>query len=481
MRNLQPINTTYFDLSNYNSSWLEQPYITTELMHRYRILPLWHKENHFYIAIADINQHATIAALRFHTGMQIHALLVDKNQLDKLLQTYLNPLTSQIETTLAKITIADSHAIQDDPDDNDEPVIEFVTRMINDAKDKHISDIHIEPYETTCRIRFRRDGLLYEAATLPLSLSTRVIARLKLLANLNIAERRKPQDGRIHLSSENKIDIRINTCPTIFGEKMVLRFMSQKNIRLDLDLLGLDEIQKQLFLDKLSRPQGLILITGPTGSGKSTTIYSALQYLNKIEKNISSVEDPVEIELTGINQVNVNPKIGLDFAAVLRTFLRQDPDIIMIGEIRDRETAQIAFQAAETGHLVLATLHTNSAAETLTRLSSMGVATYHLTTISPLIIAQRLLRKLCKHCRQIQPLLNDKLKAYQAMGCNECHQGYNGRIGIFELLTLDTTSPTEQQHNLNALWQAGIQKVRAGETSYQELIRVLGHLHEKQN
>lgn len=262
MRSLLLAGAASFDLAQYDLEWLKQPHVSVEFMHRHRILPLWCKDNHLYIATADRQPQAAIAALSFQTGKQIHPLLVDKNQLDKLLLAHLNPLALQLESTLSKLTVNDKQAEQDElVDTDDEPVIEFVTRLLNDAKEKHISDIHIEPYETNCRIRFRRDGLLYEVARIPLYLSIRVIARLKLLANLDIAERRKPQDGRLHVSAENKMDIRMNTCPTIFGEKMVLRFLSQENMQLDIAYLGLNEQQKQLFLERLERPQGLILIT----------------------------------------------------------------------------------------------------------------------------------------------------------------------------------------------------------------------------
>src|SRR3990167_11373159 len=280
-----------------------------------------------------------------------------------------------------------------------ESVIQVVNRLLQDAILNHASDIHIEPYHQHCRIRFRSDSLLHEVATFPSPLAMQMITRLKIMANLNIAERRLPQDGHISLQNDHKIDIRISTCPTLFGEKIVLRLLNSSAIKSDIHQLGLTDTQQQLFLNKLKQPQGLILVTGPTGSGKTITLYSALHYLNKPEKNISTVEDPVEIQLPGINQVNINTKINLHFSTVLRTLLRQDPDIIMIGEIRDPETADIAIQAAQTGHLVLSTLHTNSAIETLTRLHAMKILAYNLAGSLSLIIAQRLIRTLCAHCK----------------------------------------------------------------------------------
>lgn len=322
-------------------------------------------------------------------------------------------------------------------------VIEYVDQLLNEAILKHISDIHIEPYEDYCRIRLRRNGLLYEAANIPIHLANQVIMRLKVMAQLNTAEKRLPLDGRLQINTAFKNDIRINTCPTLFGEKAVLRILDTKQINLDINSLGMTDFQKEIFLKKLSHPQGLILVTGPTGSGKTMTLYSALRHLNQIEKNIVTIEDPVEIELTGINQTNINPRIGLDFSITLRTLLRQDPDIIMIGEIRDVETATIALQAAQTGHLVLSTLHTNNAAEVLSRLHSMGIATHYLMNSISLIIAQRLIRTLCQHCKKLDNTPTHK-------GCGHCHHGYSNRIGIFELLSL----PEQDNYKKLAAWRS---------------------------
>lgn len=375
---------------------------------------------------------------------------------------------------MSKITTTEEQEIlPDNPEENDEPVIEFVDCLIQEAIQKQVSDIHLEPYQQYCRIRFRCDGLLSLAASVPLALANRIITRLKIMANLNIAERRRPQDGRIKLPLAAHIDIRTNTCPTLYGEKIVLRILDMSHINLKIDSLGMTAAQNNLFHEKLSQPQGLILVTGPTGSGKTVTLYSALHDLNQIEKNISTVEDPVEIELAGINQVNIHPRIGLDFAVVLRSLLRQDPDIILVGEIRDAETANIAMQAAQTGHLVLSSLHTNSAAETIIRLQSIGVSAYHLISSISLIIAQRLVRVLCSHC--------------QGNGCAQCYQGYQGRIGIFELLPVTESIATlilshantaqilekMQQEGCLSLWEAGMEKVRQGITSLAELERVL--------
>jgi type IV pilus assembly protein PilB len=329
----------------------------------------------------------------------------------------------------------------------DVPIIKFIDQILNDAITKHASDIHFEPYEQYCRIRFRIDGVLYEITKTEHQWAKRFSARLKIMANLDIAEKRLPQDGRFtfkSLSNQNQ-DCRLSVCPTMFGEKLVIRVLNPINRSLDLKYLGLDAKEEQLFLKYIHLPQGLILVTGPTGSGKTITLYTALNILNQTAKNISTVEDPVEISLPGINQVEINYKIGLDFARVLRTFLRQDPDIIMVGEIRDLETAEIAIKAAHTGHLVLATLHTNSAIASLTRLLNMGVAAFNLATALSLIIAQRLVRKLCIHCKSLQNLptkilaennLEANAKIYAPIGCEHCNQGYQERMAIFEMLPI---------------------------------------------
>lgn len=345
---------------------------------------------------------------------------------------------------------------------NTEPVIRFVDQLIYDAIEKKISDIHIEPYEHQCRIRFRKNGLLYESAYVPIALATQIILRVKVMAHLNIAEKRLPLDGRIQLCSTSKVFIRVSTCPTLYGEKIVLRIQNTQTSHFNLNNLGMTPEQSQLFIEKISQSQGLILVTGPTGSGKSMTLYSALHFLNDAQKNISTVEDPIEIELAGINQINVNPTIGLDFSTTLRALLRQDPDVIMLGEIRDMETATIALQAAQTGHLVLATLHANSTSDALTRLYSLGITNNHLMKSISLIIGQRLLRTLCQVCKQSDNRANQ-------LGCQHCHNGYTGRTAIFELHMLENDRINKQ---LN-LWDHGIEKVRKGITSDAEVRRVL--------
>lgn len=390
------------------------------------------------------------------------------NQLSPLqplyLQDGLNPLDNVIES-------------------DDTLIIKFVNRLLLSAIEQGVSDIHFEPFAEIYRIRFRIDGLLVTTATPAAVLATRINARIKVMANLDISERRLPQDGRIHF---NQIDWRVSTCPTLHGEKIVVRLLNAKQTLLALPQLAFSDKQLATLLQALHCPQGLILVSGPTGSGKTTTLYSAINYLNTGEKNIVTVEDPVEIDLFGITQVNIHEKIGLGFAPILRAFLRQDPDVMMIGELRDAETADLASKAAQTGHLVLATVHANSATETLTRLLHLGLSLDQLVSSLRLIIAQRLVRRLCDACKTINQSL--AIPSYQAQGCQYCVQGYRGRIAIFEmmpvnqilkakLLAAESILAIQQQaekDGMQTLYQAGVDKLHAGLTTPQELQRILG-------
>ena len=454
------VRSPEFDLKNYDPEWLHQSGIKPDMIERYHVIPLAKDKHTLQLGVSDLTRHEAVSAIAFHTGLHIQPVFVEEEALNRIISTLCQPniLYSQLESALAKLTPKEEkYNTVDHTDFSDAPLIDFVNQLIQDAVKNNVSDIHIEPQEHQCRIRFRRDGLLYEAAMIPLHLAAQVNTRLKILSHLNIAEKRLPQDGRIKIQTGNKIDIRINTCPVLYGEKIVLRLLDAKDSALSIPRLGMTDEQSKLYLEKLSRSQGLILVTGPTGSGKTMTLYSALHHLNRIEKNIATVEDPVEIELSGINQVNIHPRIGLDFSAALRTLLRQDPDIVMIGEIRDKETAIIALQAAQTGHLVLSTLHTNNAAESIARLQSMGITSQEITDTTTLIIAQRLVRTICYHCKNIKN------------GCGHCRQGYSGRTGIFELFPLEK----EEHHDYLKLWDAGLLKVKEGITTYEELTRVL--------
>lgn len=486
-----------FDLTNYNTEWMSA--LSPDIIRLYRVIPLKKHNGLLEVGISDPTERQTLDTVAFYTGLNVLPVIINESELARFLETHFNEfhdkkleLTGLIKELSQEQT---STLIQDNVVRYDEPLIKFVDHIIHHALQQSASDIHIEPHETVCRIRYRQDGILYSVAEIPIILAARLATRLKVMAKLDISERRLPQDGRFQLHS---IDVRMNCCPTLFGEKIVLRLLNTKNVSLDIGELGFTEEQQCLFLQKISQPQGIVLVTGPTGSGKTVTLYSALTHLNQPEKNISTIEDPVEIQLDGINQVHINPKIGLHFSTALRTFLRQDPDIIMVGEIRDTETAEIATQAAQTGHLVLSTLHTNSAIETITRLLTMGIAPYNIVSSISLIIAQRLVRKLCVKCKQPEELSNDALQSlgltnissqqiiYRAIGCQYCLNGYHGRTGIYELLILtdkiiqlilanvSTQQIIEQakQEGFMTLRQTGFAKVLAGITSLAEINRI---------
>ncbi|NLJ11737.1 MAG: type IV-A pilus assembly ATPase PilB, partial [Gammaproteobacteria bacterium] len=447
-----------------------------------------------------------ITDVQFSTGMTVEPLLVEDDKLgqaiDKLYESATGGLEGMDDVELDGLEVADEDgkaaATTDDADET--PVVRFVHKMLLDAIKGGSSDLHFEPYEKMYRVRFRTDGVLHEVAKPPIQLRDRISARLKVMASMDISERRKPQDGRIKLkvSANKSIDFRVNTLPTLWGEKIVMRILDSSSAQMGIDALGYEEDQKELYLEALKQPQGMILVTGPTGSGKTVSLYTGLNILNTIDVNISTAEDPVEINLEGINQVNVNPKQGMDFTTALRAFLRQDPDVIMVGEIRDLETAEIAIKAAQTGHMVMSTLHTNSAAETLTRLRNMGVAAFNLATSVNLIIAQRLARKLCA-CKQEVTVPDDVLlnegfspeqvgtfKVYGPKGCDNCNGGYKGRVGIYEVVkstpalqriimedgnSIDIDAQMRKD-GFNSLRASGLLKVIQGVTSLAEVNRV---------
>ncbi len=476
----------------------DQSLLSNRLIQEFRVIPIKRLENNLQLGMSDPTNQQAIEAVTFHSGLNVIPVIVQEDQLTHLLDIHFNQQEinkAHQLNLLKKITVTDDTQHKENLLQQDEPLIQFVDQIIQHAFEQTASDIHIEPYETLCRIRYRQHGVLYTLHEIPLSLASRIAMRLKVLARLDITERRLPQDGRFQL---NQIDIRINTCPTLFGEKIVLRLLNSIHKQFNLDDIGLSNHQKESLLKILSKPQGMILVAGPTGSGKTVTLYSALKHLNHSERNISTVEDPVEIRLSGINQVNINPKIGLDFSTALRTFLRQDPDVIMVGEIRDTETANIAIQAAQTGHFVLSTLHTNSAIETITRLQSMNVLAYNFANSISLIIAQRLIRKLCEHCKQPDDLpksflllnQNKKIKPsiiYRAGNCSQCHYGYTGRTAIYEFLTITddlsklivSGAPThtllsQAKHDgFTTLQDVIFKKVNQGITSFSEANRVL--------
>ncbi len=502
---LEVINVTQFD---YAATC--QKLGLRDLITRYQALPVNHDSCTIRLAVADPSIAQIEDDFRFTSGKQIELVLADQGQIQAAIRRVYGAglsandnqhkeITQDELASLVDVSLDEISATEDLSQD-DAPVTRFINQILLEAVRKGVSDIHFEPYEDNYRVRFRCDGILVENSRPSAHLSRRLSARLKIMAKLDIAERRLPQDGRIKLklNSTTSIDMRVSSLPTLWGEKIVLRLLDSSAANLNIDKLGYSDQQKALYLEALKRPQGMILMTGPTGSGKTVSLYSGLNILNTTEQNISTAEDPVEINLNGINQVQVNPKIGLTFAHALRSFLRQDPDIVMVGEIRDLETAEIAVKAAQTGHLVLSTLHTNSAAETVVRLGNMGIENFNLASSLSLIIAQRLARRLCNLCKQ-EDHLSDELREeynispsaiiYQANkeGCNECTHGYSGRIGIYEVMPFTrelsvailkgaTVRQIEQiaiQQGMDNLKTSGIKRLEDGTTSLQELNRVL--------
>lgn len=467
------------------------------MLRQHQILPLFANATHVTIAFSDPGSLRAIDDLRISCGLQTEPVVVDHQHL-------LERLTEMLDTN-PRETIPSASPENESTDgsaaDNEVPVVTFVNRILSRAINDQVSDVHFEPYESRYRIRFRRDGVLHEASQAPGELTTRLNSRLKVLADLDITERRRPQDGRLqHKSADGRlVDMRISTLPTLWGEKIVLRIMNNKPGTLNPDELGFEGNQQEIYAATLARPQGMILVTGPTGSGKSITLYTALSGLNNAGRNIFTVEDPVEITQEGINQVAVNSAAGLNFSVALRAFLRQDPDVIMLGEIRDHETADIAVKAAQTGHLLLSTLHTNNAAETVTRLLNMGIPSYNLVGALSLIIAQRLCRRLCPHCKQPTRIdsnvlrnagMSDELissaQLFAAGGCHLCRKGYSGRTAIFEIIPISNDIANLIHAGAGAnqiraaadaaghirLRQSGLLKVARGETTLAEVERV---------
>ncbi len=484
--------------------------VSDKLLQKHRVLPLSRRGKRLFVAVSDpTNMHA-LDEIKFQTSMSVEAVVVEEDKLQKLAAKTLEQVDTQMpelggdDVDLEGLDVTggdddlDQGAVGRDEVD-DAPIVRFVNKILLDAIKKGASDIHFEPYEKIYRIRLRIDGYLKEIATPPVQLAYKLAARIKVMSRLDIAERRIPQDGRIKLriSKTRAIDFRVSTCPTLFGEKIVARILDPSSAMLGIDALGYEPFQKELYMQALARPHGMILVTGPTGSGKTVSLYTGLNILNQEDTNISTAEDPAEINLPGVNQVNVNPKVGLTFAAALRAFLRQDPDIIMVGEIRDLETAEIAIKASQTGHLVLSTLHTNDAPKTLSRMVDMGVQPYAIATSVALIIAQRLARKLCVHCKQPLDLpaealrkegfsetdINAGVKIYKPVGCSQCSDGYKGRVGIYQVMPVteaisriilrggDALEIADQaaKEGVWDLRRAALEKVKNGLTSLDEL------------
>ena len=498
------------DLSSFLPEMMPEKVVDEKLVRKHNALPLYKRGNRLFIAVSDPTNIQALDEIKFNTGLSTDPILVDDAKLREAIDKYLE----SHDTSMGDLDDADLEGVeteggeQEDEgavsanDVDDAPIVKYVNKMLLDAIRGGASDVHFEPYEKTYRVRYRTDGILKEMSRPSIKLAPKISARIKIMAQLDISERRVPQDGRIKmkLSKTKAIDFRVNTLPTLWGEKIVLRILDPSQAKLGIDALGYEEDQKKLYMDALAQPQGMILVTGPTGSGKTVSLYTGLNILNTADINISTAEDPAEINLEGINQVNVNNRVGLGFAEALRAFLRQDPDVIMVGEIRDLETANIAIKAAQTGHLVLSTLHTNSAAETLTRMMNMGVPAFNIATSVSLIIAQRLGRRLCSACKQPGDVPNDILltegftqeqidtgfKLYHPKGCDKCNGGYKGRVVIYEVvkvtgklanMIMEEASSIKIAQQAEAegfrnLRQSALLKVIEGVTSLEEANRV---------
>ena len=486
--------------------------VDAKLLTKHRVLPLVKRGKRLFLGISDPTNLQAIDDVQFQTSLRIDPVVVEEGKLMERINKALEAADTSMSAfddddfDLENLDVGsgeddDEEGVTKD-DVDDAPVVRFVNKILLDAIKRGASDIHFEPYEKIFRVRTRLDGVLSEVAQPPVALANKVCARLKVMSRMDIAERRVPQDGRIkmRLSKNRAIDFRVNTCPTLFGEKIVLRILDPTSAQLGIDVLGYDDHQKGLYLKHLNKPYGMILVTGPTGSGKTVSLYTGLNILNTEDRNISTAEDPAEINLPGINQVNVNPKVGLTFASSLKAFLRQDPDIIMVGEIRDLETAEIAIKAAQTGHLVLSTLHTNDAPRTLTRLVDMGVKPYAIATSVSLIIAQRLARRLCDNCKEVKDVprealekegfdaedIENGLTIFGPQGCKSCNEGYKGRVGIFQVMEVSEAMGRIIMEGGNAMMiadqaanegvldlrRAGLNKVKDGLTSLEEINRV---------
>ena len=499
-----------FDLNGVDTSLIPTSLVNEDLIRQHRALPLRKRGKRLYVAVSDPTNLKALDEIKFHTGLTTDPVLVEDDKLGRVIESALqaeSPGFDELDEDLENVDVGGGDDDDEDAgasgqaESEDAPVVRFVNKILLDAINRGASDIHFEPYETMYRIRFRQDGVLQEISQPPSKLAPRLSARLKVMARLDIAERRVPQDGRIkmNISKRRAIEFRVSTCPTMFGEKIVLRILDPAAAQMGIEQLGYEPEQQERFLDTIHKPYGMVLVTGPTGSGKSVSLYTALNILNSDDKNISTVEDPVEININGINQVHVNPKAGMTFPSALRAFLRQDPDVIMVGEIRDLETAEISIKAAQTGHLVLSTLHTNDAPQTLTRLMNMGVPGYNIASSVNLIIAQRLARRLCPECKKAADIPNeellregfkedelDELTIYEPQGCDQCNQGYKGRVGIYQVMPVtdaisriimeggNATDIADQaeKEGITDLRQSGLDKIRQGVTGLAEINRV---------
>ncbi|GMU43286.1 MAG: type IV-A pilus assembly ATPase PilB [Xanthomonadales bacterium PRO6] len=508
----QEFGVPLFDASTIDLKQAPVKAIEQSLIEKHRAVPLYKRGNRMFIGIADPTNDRALEEIKFQSKTLVEPIIVDDNTLTRLIEQALSQsdtVTEGMDDTEGLENLETQGGDDEgegggsgvDVQGNDDtPVVRFINKVLVDAIKRGASDIHFEPYETAYRVRFRMDGILRQVASAPVKLSARMAARLKVMSALDIAERRVPQDGRIklNLSKTKAVDFRVSTCPTLFGEKVVLRILDGSAAKLGIDKLGYEDEQKKLFLGAINKPYGMVLVTGPTGSGKTVSLYTALNILNTDERNISTAEDPVEIRVQGINQVQMNIKAGMTFAAALRSFLRQDPDVIMVGEIRDLETAEIAVKAAQTGHMVLSTLHTNDAPQTISRLMNMGIAPFNITSSVTLVIAQRLARRL-HDCRRPISLPKHALLAegfteedmatmqlFEPVGCSGCNDGYKGRTGIYQVMPITediariildggnalSIGDAARKSGINDLRRSALLKARAGMISLAEMNRV---------
>ncbi len=499
-----------FDLDAMDMEIAAVELVDESLIRKHHTLPLCKRANRLFVAVSDPTNLQALDEIKFHTGLNTEQILVDEAKLSAVIKKFFESQESTIaglgdsDLDELEVTGGDEAPAESDEESevDDTPIVRFVNKVLLDAIKKGVSDIHMEPYEKKYRVRYRLDGILEEVVSPPNNLATKIAARIKVMSRLDISERRVPQDGRMkmRISKNRTIDFRVSTCPTLFGEKIVMRILDSASASLGIEALGYEEDQQKLFIDAIHKPYGMVLVTGPTGSGKTVSLYTALSILNTADRNISTAEDPVEINLPGINQVNVNPKVGLTFSAALKSFLRQDPDIITVGEIRDIETGEIGIKAAQTGHMVLSTLHTNDAPQTLTRLINMGIAPFNIASAVSLIIAQRLARRLCEHCKEPIDIPKDALlregfkeeqleniQIFSPLGCDKCTKGYKGRVGIYQVMPISEAmgklimeggnalqlAALAADEGIDDLRQSGLLKVKSGLTSLEEINRVI--------
>lgn len=511
----EEFGTPLLDITALDPDAIPKDLVDEKLIRSNHAIPVFHRGNRLFVALSDPTNRTALDEIKFQAGISTEEVLVEENKLAAFIERFLESQEDDgmgdlgddddVDLDLETVDETGGGDVDETTAIDDTPVVRFINKMLMDAIKSNASDLHFEPFEKAYRVRFRTDGVLREIARPPVNLAPRIAARLKVMSKMDISERRVPQDGRIKLkiSKTKSIDFRVNTLPVLFGEKLVLRILDPSSAKMGIDALGYEDDQKKLYMEALYKPQGMFLVTGPTGSGKTVSLYTGLNILNTAELNISTAEDPVEINLEGINQCPVNAKVGLDFSEALRSFLRQDPDIIMVGEIRDLETASISVKAAQTGHMVMSTLHTNSAPETLTRLRNMGVAAFNLATSVNLIVAQRLGRRLCSCKEKLEvpdsalleagftaAQLEEPFEVFGPKECEKCLAGYKGRVGIYETMKVTAEirkiimedgnalqiGEVSAREGFGTIYESGLRKVISGATSLAEVNRVTsGH------